>query len=224
MKKPILIWDIDGTLSNSSGAGIDALSRAIKEHFQVSEDPKLNLAGATDGGIYRLMCKRYGKTFKKEEQEDFFQLYLPKLTENLSSGKFPAELYPTVLDTLHHLEAEGYTQGLLTGNIEQGAYLKNEACGIQDFFGFGAYGCDHHDRNELGFYASERAATILDECVTPQDLLIIGDTIKDIACARACGAKVAAITTGHGTKEDLAAADWVIDSAEELIDILDELS
>jgi len=58
MKKPILIWDIDGTLSDSSGAGIDALSRAISIHFD-QPSPKLDLAGATDGGIYRLMCENF---------------------------------------------------------------------------------------------------------------------------------------------------------------------
>ncbi len=222
MKKPILIWDIDGTLSDSSGAGIDALSRAITQHFDNAENPTLDLAGATDGGIYRLMCERYHKAFKPEEQEAFYQLYLPLLEENLSSGNFPGSIYPTVKDTLEHFREEGYTQGLLTGNIEQGAFLKNKAQGIEEFFPFGAYGCDHHDRNELGFFAAERAAEYHNDCIEPEDLLIIGDTIKDIACARACGAKVVAITTGHGTRESLSSADWVIDSAEELVDLVQD--
>jgi len=166
MKTPILIWDIDGTLSDSSGAGIDALSRAIEEHFPTTK------------------------------------------------------LYPTVLDTLKTLQEAGFTHGLLTGNIEEGAYLKNKAQNIEGFFEFGAYGGDHWDRNELGFVAAERAAIHHDTCISPEDLLIIGDTVKDIACARACGAKVVAVTTGHGTREDLAEADWVIDEVAELIDIL----
>ncbi len=220
MKTPILIWDIDGTLSDSSGAGIDALSRAIEEHFPGAQNPTLDLAGATDGGIYRIMCERYGKAFDKQEQEEFYKIYLPKLEANLESGDYPTDLYPTVLDTLQDLEDAGYTNALLTGNIEQGAYLKNKVRGIDKFFHFGAYGCDHHDRNELGFVAAERASIHLDACISPSDLLIIGDTIKDIACARACGAQVAAITTGHGCRETLSEADWVIDQAAELIDIL----
>ena len=222
MKTPILIWDIDGTLSDSSGAGIDALSRAIEEHFPNAENPTLDLAGATDGGIYRIMCERYGKSYNAAEEQEFYKIYLPKLEQNLKSGDFPSKVYPTVEDTLQHFKEAGYTQGLLTGNIEQGAYLKNKAQGIEEYFAFGAYGCDHHDRNELGFYAAERAATHHDACVTTADLLIIGDTIKDIACARACGAKVAAVTTGHGTREELSGADWVIDHVSELIDIIDE--
>jgi len=222
MKKPILIWDIDGTLSDSSGAGIDALSRAIEEHFEGAKDPVLNLAGATDGGIYRLMCERYNKEYSKEGELRFYDQYLPKLEENLSSGKFPGSVYPTVVDTLKELEDLGYTHALLTGNIEHGAYLKNHAQGISDFFAFGAYGCDHHDRNELGFVALERACEHLDTCLEASDLLIIGDTQKDIACARACGAKVVAVTTGHCSKEELSEADWVIDRAEELFDILGE--
>ncbi|MEM9930336.1 MAG: HAD family hydrolase [Bacteroidota bacterium] len=215
----ILIWDIDGTLSDSSGAGIDALSRAISTHFN-QPSPSLDLAGATDGGIYRSMCERYGRAFDAEEQQAFFDLYLPLLEENLSSGNYPATVYPTVIDTLEHFKAAGYTQALLTGNIEQGAYLKNKNCGIESYFPFGAYGCDHHDRNELGFIAAQRASKHLNTEVKPTDLLIIGDTIKDIACARASGAKVAAVTTGHGTREQLAGADWVIDSVSELIPLL----
>lgn len=220
MKRPILIWDIDGTLSDSSGAGIAALSEAIEEHFPNATNPTLDLAGATDGGIYRLMCERYNTPFDKKEQEAFYALYLPKLEKNLQSDQFPTALYPTVKDTLQDLQEQGYTQGLLTGNIEHGAYLKNKVQGIEHYFPFGAYGCDHHDRNELGYFAAERASIHLDDCVNPEDLLIIGDTIKDIACASACGAKVVAITTGHGTREELGDADWVIDRAEELIDIL----
>ena len=221
MKTPILIWDIDGTLSDSSGAGIAALSDAIEEHFPNAQNPTLDLAGATDGGIYRLMCKRYSKPYHATEEASFYELYLPKLEANLQSSSYPTTLYPTVKDTLQTLEENGYSNGLLTGNIEQGAYLKNKVQGIDHFFHFGAYGCDHHDRNELGFVAAERASIHLDACVTPEDLLIIGDTIKDIACARACGAKVVAITTGHGTKEELSEADWVIDQAEELVSLLD---
>lgn len=222
MKKPILIWDIDGTLSDSSGAGIDALSRTIEEHFDNAKNPTLDLAGATDGGIYRIMCERYDKAFSKLGLATFLKSYIPKLEENLTSGKFPGTIYPTVKDTLAYFDEEGYTQGLLTGNIEQGAYLKNKAQGIEEYFAFGAYSDDHHNRNELGFFAAERASEHLNDCITPEDLLIIGDTIKDIACARACGAKVAAITTGHANKDELADADWVINQAEELIDIIAE--
>ncbi len=220
MKHPVLIWDIDGTLSNSHGAGIDALSRAIEAHFPDASSPTLDLAGATDGGIYRTMCQRYDHAFNEEEQSLFYQRYLPLLEENLNNGKFETLLYPTVRETLEHFRDAGYTQGLLTGNIEHGAYLKNKVQGIDEFFPFGAYGCDHHDRNELGFFAAERASIHLDTCVTPEDLLIIGDTVKDIACARACGARVAAVTTGHGTREELAEADWVVDSVAELITLL----
>lgn len=222
MKTPILIWDIDGTLSDSSGAGIDALSRAIEEHFPDAQNPTLDLAGATDGGIYRLMCERYGVAYDKKEELAFYNLYLPKLEDNLKSDAFPTTLYPTVRDTLHSLQEGGYTHGLLTGNIEQGAWLKNKAQNIEGFFKFGAYGGDHWDRNELGFVAAERAAIHLDACVSPEDLLIIGDTVKDIACARACGAKVVAVTTGHGTRASLSEADWVIDEVQELSAILED--
>lgn len=220
MKTPILIWDIDGTLSDSSGAGIHALSRAIEQHFPGAKNPVLDLAGATDGGIYRLMCERYGTDYSPEGELEFYEIYLPHLEENLASPKFAKLLYPTVLKTLQHFQQAGYTQGLLTGNIEQGAYLKNKAQGIESFFPFGSYGGDHWDRNKLGFIAAERASAYLGEPVETTDLVIIGDTLKDIACARACGAKVAAVTTGHCDREELQEADWVIDHVEELINLV----
>jgi len=125
---------------------------------------------------------------------------------------------------LEYFQEQGYTQGLLTGNIEHGAFLKNKVQWIEGFFPFGAYGCDHYDRNELGFVAAKRAGEYHKAEVSPSDLLIIGDTTRDIACARACGAKVAAVTTGHATRADLSHADWVIDQVSELKSIVSELS
>lgn len=223
MKKPILIWDIDGTLSDSSGAGINSLSRAITEHFR-APSPALDLAGATDGGIYRYMCEHFGRDFVESEQQDFYRRYLPILEENLTKPEFQGKLYPTVKETLQVLQDLGYTQGLLTGNIEHGAYLKNKAQGIEMFFPFGAYGCDHYDRNELGHFASRRASEHIGAEVKTRELLIIGDTQKDIACARACGAPVVAVTTGHCTRDELGEADWIIDQAEELVPLLSELT
>lgn len=220
MKKPILIWDIDGTLSEGNGAGLQALSSAIEQHFPGAKDPVLDLAGATDGGIYRIMCERYEQPYSPAGEQQFYELYLPTLERNLSSGEYDGVALPTVQDTLDHFRAQGFTQGLLTGNVEKGAYLKNQSFGLESYFSFGAYGCDHWDRNELGFIAAQRAGEFLSQDVSPADLLVIGDTPKDIACARACGARVAAVTTGQFQADQLQEADWVISAAEELKEIV----
>jgi len=219
MQKPVIIWDIDGTLSDSSGAGIHALSQAISTFFG-QPAPKLNLAGATDSGIYQKMCSLFDREYEASGREEFFATYLPILEATLKLEQYQGKVYDTVVDTLEFFQDNGYAQGLLTGNVERGAYLKNDNCGIASYFAFGAYGCDHHDRNALGPVAAQRASQHLGYEVHPQDLLIVGDTLKDIACARACGAKVAAVTTGFADRASLQEADWVIDHASELKDIV----
>lgn len=88
--------------------------------------------------------------------------------------------------------------GLLTGNTIEGAQTKLDAYGLSDHFCFesSAYGSDHWDRNQLGFLAIGRASKTQAHDFTPEDVVVIGDTPKDISCAKACGARVLAVATG----------------------------
>lgn len=212
----VILWDIDGTLLDSAGTGIKALSTAIEEHFS-GESPPLNLAGATDSGVYRSMCDHFDRKWIEAEQLDFFQKYLIQLEKVQQANSHPSKLYDGVVDVLEEMKNQGVPQGLLTGNIERGAFLKTQVLGIESFFQFGAYGCDHWDRNELGPVGAQRASTFLQKDIKPEDLLIIGDTPRDIACARACGAKVIAVTTGAFSADQLQDADLVIDNLREIL-------
>lgn len=105
--------------------------------------------------------------------------------------------------------------GLLTGNLEPLAYLKIERINLTATeLPFGAFGSDHADRNALPLVAAERASARYGRTVAPEELVIIGDTPRDIACARAVGATAVAVATGYFTTEELREADVVLDTLE----------
>ena len=106
-----------------------------------------------------------------------------------------------LLDTL--ARNQGTDVGLLTGNIERGARLKVEHFGIGAHFGFGSYGDDHHDRNELGPIAIGRAEAATGKKYSLDRVYVLGDTAKDIRCARAAGVQAIAVATGGVAREEL---------------------
>ena len=117
---------------------------------------------------------------------------------------------------LASLRKEGHFLGLLTGNIERGAMLKVAHYGIADYFQFGAYGDDHWNRNKLGPIALERAEKSTGMRFSQDEILVIGDTPKDVACAHAFGVKCVAVATGNFSEEELVAcgADRTVPNLE----------
>jgi phosphoglycolate phosphatase-like HAD superfamily hydrolase len=107
---------------------------------------------------------------------------------------------------------------LLTGNLERGAELKLTHYGLWNYFEFGAYADDHHDRNELGVFARTRAKEKHGIEFAAEDIIVLGDTPHDVACARAIGAKAVAIATGRHTREELAACnpDFLFDDLSDV--------
>ena len=200
------LFDIDGTLVETGGAGMRALQEAIVEHFG-GNGPALDLAGSTDLGLLTMIAGHFGLDDGVEEAEGFFATYLRRLDWNLAHGGFPGKVLPGVVDLLESLAATpGVTVGLLTGNIAAGAAAKMRHFGLDRHFAFGAYGCDYADRNRLGPVALERAARHAGRRFTPEETVVIGDTPKDIDCARAMGSGCVAVATGRFTVEDLRAA------------------
>ena len=217
MTTPSTLWlfDIDGTLVDTGGAGMQALKDAARDFFG-AEGPELDLAGSTDSGIVADMFRHFGREPDEAAVPSFYALYLGRLEHHLGDGGFPGRVLAGVAEILDELAGRGgITVGLLTGNIEGGARAKMLHFGLDRHFCFGAYGCDHPDRNMLGPIALERAAAHAGKTFTPRETLVIGDTPKDIACARAMGARCLAVATGTIRAEDLAGADQVIDSLEQ---------
>lgn len=199
---------------DTGGAGIGALrngfAAAFPSAYQTREFPVLELGGATDGGLLHFLLDTYQIPWAAEHEESFYLKYLEQLKPALEESyrkklgrKLPGvvELIDTLAESPHHL-------GLLTGNIGRAAHLKLRSFQFRsDVFAAGAFGDDHHDRNQLGPIAIDRAQKVYGRSFHPDEVFILGDTLKDIACARACGARVIAVATGAHDYETLKDAE-----------------
>ncbi|HEY2342310.1 MAG TPA: haloacid dehalogenase-like hydrolase [Chthoniobacteraceae bacterium] len=200
----LILFDIDGTLLTSGGAGERALRCAVQERFGVEDDLKtIEIAGRTDSGIARQVLKKYGLPPTLENVTAFLDTYLHHLSRLLPT--ITGRLLPGILHLLEALHGRNdVVLGLLTGNLLRGAEIKLTHYGVWHFFEFGAYADDHHDRNELGRFAQRRALEKRGIDFPPADIYVLGDTPHDITCARAIGAKAVAIATGGFSKDQLA--------------------
>ena len=210
-RSKLLLFDVDCTLVNTGGAGISALKQAIGEVFG-GAGPPLDLAGSTDSGIVRGIFGHFGCEYDASIEEAFYEVYLPLMEANLRDESFGGRVLPGVPELLGDLEEAGHTLGLLTGNIERGGLIKVAHYGLAEYFQFGSYGDDHWDRNKLGSIAIQRANKHTGKSFTARDVIVIGDTCKDVVCAKAIGAPCLAVATGSVSAEALGecGADLVV--------------
>ena len=212
----LLLYDIDGTLVDTGGAGMNALSQAAERYFGAPA-PQLDLAGSTDLGIIKNLIDHYGHDHAALDVDDFFSLYHDLLESNLASGEYPGRVIHGVREALAHGAEHQIAMGLLTGNTKTGARIKTQHYQLHEYFPYGAFGDDHADRNLLGPVALSRASSHHGRAFDSAATLVIGDTPKDIACAHAMGGKCLAVATGSFSADALkaAGADWVVLSLEE---------
>ncbi len=216
----LFLFDIDGTLVDTGGAGMRSLQEASEAVFG-HQGPPLDLAGSTDLGVVETIFSHFGRKATAGEIAAYFETYLERLEWNLAHGGFDGRILPGVETVLTSLTAEPIaTLGLLTGNTAAGAAAKMRHFGLDRFFAFGAHGCDHADRNQLGPIALKRAALHAGRSFTSEETLVIGDTPKDIACARAIGARCLAVATGRFSAVELAAhrPDRVVECMDDALD------
>ncbi len=213
MQKRLLLFDIDGTLITSGGAGENALRLGIMDRFGIDDDLRgIEIAGRTDSGIARQFFAKHSLPDTPGNTTSFFEGYLTHLPRMLSEKD--GRLLPGIVPLLDALTTrDDVILALLTGNLERGAKLKLTHYGVWDYFEFGAYADDHHDRNQLGHFARTRAKERHGVEFPPENIYILGDTPHDITCARAIGAKAVAIATGQFTRAQLAghAPDFLFD-------------
>lgn len=204
-KRRLLLFDIDGTLILSGGAGEEALKDAMLERFGIPEDLKhINLAGATDASIARLMLEHRGIEASPENLTALLDTYLQFL--KLRMPRHQGRVLPGMIQLLDRLKVrDDCVVALLTGNLVRGAEIKLSHYGVWDYFEFGAFADDHHDRNQLGNFARARALERHGEEFPPEQVYVIGDTPKDIACGKIFGGKTVAVATGNYRREELAA-------------------
>ncbi|HEY5228218.1 MAG TPA: HAD family hydrolase [Opitutaceae bacterium] len=199
MQKILLLWDIDGTILQSGGAGMAALQRALKDVFGVDRSiASIDFAGRTDPWIVRQVFALHGIEDTKENHARFIDGYIGLLPGILAEKK--ASVLPGVRQLLSEAASNpGVVQGLLTGNLRRGAQTKLGFHGLWDYFPIGAFADDSEVRNDLGPHALRRAEGHWGQEFSPERVWIVGDTPHDIACARAFGARALAVATGGST-------------------------
>ena len=224
----LLLFDIDGTLIETGGAGMASLESGFFDAFpehRGSSFPGLDLGGATDGSVAMFVFANFGIADIPENRSRYFECYLAHLGSRLV--KFFAEgkgrVLPGVRELLGHLATcEEFELALLTGNIAEGAWMKLRHYELDSYFSWGAFGCDHPDRNALGPIARERARQNSGHDFPPERIIVIGDTPKDISCARALGGRVVAVATGGHSRAELeqAAPDILLDNLMDHEDLI----
>ncbi len=203
--KTLLLWDIDGTLVASGGAGMRALQVGLKNALGVDCSlADIDFAGRTDRWIMREVFRKCGLPVSEENFERFFAGYVEALPRELANPQ--ARVLPGVREILLAAKAHGgIAQGLLTGNMRRGAQVKLTYHGLWEHFPFGAFADDSEHRNELGPHAVRRALEHHGVNFEATNVWVIGDTPHDIACGNAIGARTLAVATGSSSVEALRA-------------------
>lgn len=204
--KHLLLWDIDGTLIDSGGAGRRALEAALRGEFGIDGSlGDVEFAGRTDTWIVRAVLRKFGLPETDASFNRFFDAYLAALPGELANPD--ARVLPGVRALLAQLHANGgVAQGLLTGNLQRGAQLKLAHHGLWEQFAFGAFGDDGEHRNTLGPHAVRRALERHGVAFAAEHTWVIGDTVHDIACGNAIGARTLAVATGSADVATLGAS------------------
>lgn len=203
----LVLFDIDGTILWSDGAGRRAMTEALMAVFGGAGPTDYHYDGKTDPQIVRDLMRASGHTDATidERIDPLMQRYLGGLERELAGGT-RAHVFDGVRDLLDLLEArDDIVLGLLTGNLRDGAAIKLRAAGIEiDRFKVCAFGSDHHARAELPALAQQRAKEELGLEIPGDHIYVIGDTPADITCGQGIGARAIAVATGRYTPEELA--------------------
>jgi phosphoglycolate phosphatase-like HAD superfamily hydrolase len=202
----ICLFDIDGTLVSSGGAGSAAMECAVAEEFGVPPSPqRVSYSGRTDRAIGNDLLRVHGLDETPENWHRLRAGYLHRLPTFLQSHQ--GKVLPGIAELLRQLAGRSdVIIGLLTGNIRDGARLKLGHFGLFDYFAFGGFGDHHFDRDDVAREALEVAQRHCNGSVCLDRIWVIGDTPLDVRCARCIGARVVAVGTGWHPLADLAAA------------------
>lgn len=202
----VCLFDIDGTLLASGGAGKAAMEASLCEEFDVElSAERVPYSGRTDRAIGHDLLRLHGLAVTPENWRRLTNGYLRRLPGAL--GRHQGRVLPGIAALLQQLRARrDVAVGLLTGNIRDGARLKLGHFGLFEHFAFGGFGDEHLDRDDVAREALAVAQRHLNGSARQDRIWVIGDTPLDVRCARCIGVRVAAVGTGWHSMDELAAA------------------
>lgn len=226
----LVLFDIDGTLVSTMGAGSRAVRRALLEVYgETGPIDGYDFHGRTDPQIVRALLRMAGLDDARIEarMDDLWDVYLRELKHELARPDSDTRVLPGVralLDALHDREDD--LVALLTGNIEPGARLKLSAVDLWHRFDFGAYGSDHERRDRLPAVAIRRARESSGLTFEGRNVVIVGDTPFDVTCGRELGVWAVAVATGKHSVAELeeAGADVVLETLGDTDAALDAIT
>ena len=200
-----LLFDIDGTLVRAGGAGLMAMRQAMVELHGIEQMPRVTVHGRTDHGIVSDIFEPL--PIKVEDvRAAFTNRYCELLAETLP--RCEGYVLPNVIELLDYLSVqEDVSLGLLTGNMKRASDAKLIHFKLDRYFQYGGFGDHHPNRNDVAAVAKEAAANHLQDRFEDDNVWVIGDTVNDVTCARSIGAKVIAVETGGGSRDELTAVD-----------------
>jgi len=215
----LVLFDIDGTLCHTGGAGIKAFAKVFATEFGAHDGiERMKFAGRTDVSLVREFFSLHNIPATSENFEHFFDRYVYWLDYMLTHSE-SAEC-PGVRALIAELQTlpQPPLLGLLTGNIRLGAEIKLRHFNLWDHFETGGFADDDEDRNKIAAVAKLRGSRVLGRELRGEEIVVIGDTPLDIRCGRAIGAKVLAVATGGARHHELEAhqPDWVVEDLRKL--------
>jgi phosphoglycolate phosphatase-like HAD superfamily hydrolase len=209
----LVLFDIDGTLVHTGGAGTKAFARTFAHEFSLHHGTeKMKFAGRTDVGLVREFFRIHQLPETKEHFRRFFDHYVFWLDHVVNSSKgHECPGATAFVRGLLNLPNPPML-GLLTGNIQLGAEIKLRRFGLWEYFVFGGFADDHEERDHIAVAAFARARRILGGDLKPEEVVVIGDTPFDVRCGKFIGAKVLAVATGGAKLDELKSlqSDWTV--------------
>lgn len=214
-REKFYLFDIDGTLLRVQTSFMKQLITEIIRRLgreEVIMDGK-SFAGRTDRDIFLQLMQMNDVSEKRFD--DIRQLYINLLEQNLTSAQVNS--IDGVENALDFFAGQGVHIGLLTGNFRESAFIKLNRAGIDSYFEHGAFGCNHTNRNDLPELAYTIGTSMFGNNFAPSDMIIIGDTPKDVECAKNFGAVSVAVSTGFCSRAELLEhqPDLLLDSLAE---------
>jgi phosphoglycolate phosphatase-like HAD superfamily hydrolase len=211
------LFDIDGTLLVTGGAGAVAWQRAFRESHGIDANIEEHThAGMTDPEIAEIVFREViGRDGSEAERAKAIAGYLGHLADAVAESP-GYRVMPGIEALLTRLKGQGVPLGIVTGNIESAAQIKLARADLNRFFSFGGYGSDSRDRTELTRKALERGAEVAGSPLDPTATFAVGDTPRDVTAGHGAGIKVVGVATGSYSVEELAeaGADWALESVE----------